>query len=104
MEKILCAAIHYTVYSGCFSKQAHPVKNNHKWPGAVICGWRHHNIISLWSHLMHIRTESTDTQGFLTSEGRFVDRMEAMDIALRAGQTRITEEDSGRPLYSEDLY
>ncbi|MDR1339609.1 MAG: hypothetical protein LBK58_06120 [Prevotellaceae bacterium] len=39
-------------------------------------------------------------QGFLTSKGRFVDRLEASDIAFDCGQiTKIKD-----ILYSEDLY
>lgn len=38
-------------------------------------------------------------QGFVTEDGRFVDRYEAAEIALNAGQTKKLE----RPLFSEDL-
>lgn len=40
-------------------------------------------------------------QGFLTSEGRFVDRVEGKEIAIKAGQ--ITETKFNK-LYSEDLW
>jgi len=42
------------------------------------------------------------TQGFLTSEGRFVDRIEAAGIALAAGQ--IAQLRWGEELFSEDLW
>jgi hypothetical protein len=105
MEKILCAAIHYTLYPGCFAQQVHPIKNHHEYPGVVICGHRHHNIIALWSHLMKGKTGPHDEQGFLTSFNRFVDRKEAYKIAYLAGQllTFVPWED-GRELYSEDIY
>lgn len=42
-------------------------------------------------------------RGFLTSEGRFVDRMEAASIAIAAGQvTRVAWPSRG--LYSEDVW
>jgi len=45
-------------------------------------------------------------QGFLTSSGRFVDRVEAAEIAYAAGQVRQRSTHEGKPgtLYSEDLY
>jgi len=42
------------------------------------------------------------TQGFLTTTGRFVNRVEAYEIAYRANQ--IISENKGPQLYSEDLY
>lgn len=42
-------------------------------------------------------------QGFLTSEGRFVNRVQARHIAYRAGQNPKTT-GSDRDLYSEDLW
>lgn len=45
------------------------------------------------------------TQGFITSYGRFVDRKEAMEIALKCGQVR--EEYLGNKrigLFSEDIF
>jgi hypothetical protein len=41
------------------------------------------------------------TQGFITSQGRFVDRAEAKKIAIKAGQ--IAESEFPQ-LYSEDLW
>ena len=45
------------------------------------------------------------TQGFITSYGRFVDRKEAMKIALECGQ--VKEEELGNKrigLFSEDIF
>ena len=42
------------------------------------------------------------TQGFLTSENRFVDRIEGGKIAAKAGQ--VSEDKAGFTIYSEDLY
>lgn len=59
---------------------------------------RHHDI--LWGFGVRIGPED---QGFLTSEGRFVGRAEAAEIAEAAGQ--LTEELVAAPnLYSEDLW
>jgi hypothetical protein len=41
------------------------------------------------------------TQGFLTNTDRFVDRKEALKIALASGQSTKT---SGSVLISEDIY
>lgn len=45
-------------------------------------------------------------QGFLTSEGRFVNRVQAKQIAHRAGQPQLRPESErhGRDLFSEDLW
>lgn len=47
------------------------------------------------------RVVQPESQGFLTSAGRFADRQEAYRIAHRAGQVR---EKHDRTLYSEDLW
>ena len=44
---------------------------------------------------------SMSNQGFLTSDGRFVDRSEGHDIALSSGQTTDTDKTQ---LYTEDLW
>lgn len=46
-------------------------------------------------------------QGFMTSENRFVDRVEAMNIQVAAGIPSVLKGDQaylGGELYSEDLY
>lgn len=43
-----------------------------------------------------------DSEGFLTSEGRFVGRLEAADIAVKAGQTDAPKWPPR--LFSEDLW
>jgi hypothetical protein len=96
MEKILCAAIHYDIDSSLRVHQPKNIKG-----GFVICGHRHHNIIATYNILTGGNTKN-EIQGFLTSKGRFVDRKEAMAIAIEAGQF---ESDGGSSeLYSEDLY
>lgn len=46
---------------------------------------------------------ATEVQGFLTSDGRFVTRVEAMKIVHRAGQTFRTPQVS-HELFSENLW
>ena len=43
-------------------------------------------------------------QGFVTSDGRFVDREEAWRIAVDAGQVTEVAQTSRRELFSEDLW
>jgi len=100
-EYILCAAIHYKG----FPTPANSPFNIDE--GVVLCGWRHHNIIGQCSSIMSLRQAEVGEycQGFLTNTNRFVDRLEAMKIALNAKQ--VTEEKLGNPrigLFSEDLY
>ena len=63
---------------------------------------RHHDVI----HSLHGTTGYSthdEEQGFLTSNGYFVDRAIAFDIATAAGQIAVKH---GNPnqLYSEDLW
>lgn len=101
MEKILCVAIHYFFYEGCFAPIGHSVKNRADYQGVVLCGYRHPQIISQFKALTGKSTgPSNSTQGFLTSENRFVGRKEAAIIAFKANQ--IPNEKS--ELFSEDIY
>ena len=96
IETIICAAIH--------------IENNKKYihqpnnlsSGIVIGGWRHFNCLDTWFNLKNIkeRKKYKITQGFLTSSGRFLDRIEARKIAFIAKQTNKETGD----LFSEDLY
>jgi hypothetical protein len=65
---------------------------------------RHHTIIQtmdLEMGIEGIRAEP-QTQGFLTSTGRFVNRIEAYYLAFKSGQ--IISETKGPRLFSEDLW
>jgi len=66
----------------------------------VYCGLRHANV--LWQSKLVSR--DPDHQGFLTSKGRFVDRKEALKIALENDQVVDRTQIRGENLYSEDLY
>lgn len=68
---------------------------------------RHHNVIALMGEkYQEGRLHDENTQGFLTSVGRFVRRKPALRIAAKAGQLpdgikRTVPEDQ---LFSEDLW
>lgn len=76
-------------------------------PSNAVCSvarpGRHHNVI--WDYCDRTgarRFPGEHTQGFLTNTGRFVDRKEALQLAIAAGQTDRGRFD--RHLYSEDLW
>ena len=87
-ERIICAAIH--------NPDDRDMANN----PLVYCGLRHANV--LWQSKLVSR--DPDHQGFLTSKGRFVDRKEALKIALENDQVIDRTQIRGENLYSEDLY
>lgn len=100
LEYIICAANWYQTER----KHDHQPENVEQ--GFVICGRRHHNIfhdVALMNSRNHdkvVALNNTCEQGFLTSKNRWVDRKEAGEIALKAGQiTKATP-----VLFSEDLY
>lgn len=127
VEYILCAAVHYDNGLKYKFHDKFGIET-----GFVIAGWRHPYVASIlptnpyyiknlfdkedkegiqkyeelnvkygWQEESLTRCETV--QGFLTNTGRFVNRKEAFEIALNAGQ--ITE-DCGYcgELFSEDLY
>lgn len=96
-EYILCAAIWYNRLT---PEIIHNPKNTQH--GFVLCGRRHHSIIELGNKLAGLTLKQEDTQGFLTSQDRFVDRREAFQIAFKAKQ--IEGGKLSGELYSEDLY
>jgi hypothetical protein len=60
----------------------------------------------LWTALQMMDEDLVhqSTQGFLTSEGRFVTRIEAKFIAHRAGQKIIRENPHETDAFSEDFW
>lgn len=68
----------------------------HKDVFRMAVGWRHPDILYKYGDII----DKSDTGGFMTSKGRYVDREEAAKIAFETGQ--IDKEK--RVLYSEDLY
>lgn len=97
MEKIICAAIHYD------DGKEYPSQPKNISSGYVWCGRRHHNIIHLKNTLVE-KTFCTIVQGFLTSRDNFLNRKDALKLAIANGQ--IKEGDNMHPydLFSEDLY
>ena len=87
-EYILCAAIH------------NPEEKDVAGYPLIYCGHRHANI--LWQSKLVSRDPYH--QGFLTNKGRFVDRKEALVIAIANKQVMDTTQIRGNNLYSEDLY
>jgi hypothetical protein len=88
MEYILCAAI------------CNPIERDMANFPLIFCGHRHNNI--LWQSAL--ASHRPQHQGFLTSKGRFVDRKEALVIALKANQVLDVNDIRGNKLFSEDLY
>lgn len=94
------------------SSKTYKVANTDK---LVLCGYRHHNIIGQWVTLTNTPLPPEHEQGFLTSTNRFVDRVEALQIAFKAGQGKqgaVRDKVEAafwypsvpQQLYSEDLY
>ena len=90
-EIIICAAVEYK--------------------GQIWHGHRHNNAIMAMKDKLSYEMSRKDMElgmvmakterGFVTSEGVFVDRCTAMEIAIKAKQVR---EGIGTELFSEDLY
>lgn len=94
-EYILCAAIR-------FDDGVSRVHHSRHGTGIVVCGYRHHEIFAARPPGF----KGKETQGFMTSRGRFVDRKTARIIAERAGQINreISPQMKFADLYSENLY
>ncbi len=76
-ERIICAAVHFD--DGVY----HP-QHEHHGTGIVAGGHGHTNVYARRPKGF----SGSETEGFLTSSGRFVDRREAAQIARAAGQVR----------------
>ena len=87
-EYIICAAI------------CNPEQQDMVGQPLIYCGLRHYNI--LWQSKNISRNPKY--QGFLTSLGRFVDRKEALKIAVKNNQIVDPQLIRGNNLYSGDLY
>lgn len=88
MERILCAAIHQ---NGQVDRTGNPL---------IYCGFRHNTILQQSTAV----PRSPESQGFLTSTGRFVNRAVAYRIAVIANQLIDPENKQSHQLYSDDLY
>lgn len=105
-ERVLCAAIHFDD-----SKTKYDLQPPNVDTGFVVAGWRHGNCLALVGGIFRelkmarsrVKHGISETQGFITSKGRFVDRIVAADIAAKAGQIN-GERRAPKYLMSEDLY
>ena len=101
-EYILCAAIWFD------DGKQHRYQPKNIESGLVLCGWRHHCIFPQTGGLVKERQQLgiyEKEQGFITNKNRFVDRIEAMKIAIKADQ--VVKDSLQNPrigLFSEDLY
>lgn len=96
MEMILCAAIKRIKPRDCVRHY----KSNDIYD--IEIGYRHCDILARFEGEV---SKEPDDQGFYTSNGRFVDRKKAYEIAFYANQVEhgILFDESKR-LFSEDLY
>lgn len=71
----------------------------------IVCGKRHCDCLEwMFKHQVDY-DKQTHIQGFLTEDNQFVDRYEAMDIALEEEQLLDPYiHKAGRPLFSEDVW
>lgn len=70
----------------------------------IVCGKRHCDCFEwMFKHKVEYDKE-THVQGFLTNQHQFVDRYEAMYMAMDYGQLEYDENKEGKPLFSEDLW
>jgi hypothetical protein len=78
--------------------------------GKIYYGHRHNHCITAmtgelsWTMNRQEMSKVEDIQGFITNQNRFVDRKEALIIALENNQVRDISQIRGDNLYSEDLY
>jgi hypothetical protein len=65
---------------------------------------RHHHVIHAIGEKNGIDFNGSDMQGFLTTTGQFVDRVEGLKIALAANQVLDPSNIRAGRLFSEDLW
>lgn len=99
-EYIMCAA---TWFSD-LPKSANGPSNIDR--GTVVCGFSHAHIISIMKSLtgLNMPQQGPYTEGFLTSNNRFVGRGEAGKIAMASGRVKQLSYFGGRLLDSSDLH
>ena len=70
--------------------------------GKIYTGRRHHNVIADMVNTHKLPIPIKGEQGFVDENGKFLDRLEGADLALKSGQIQKL---SWPPnLYSEDLW
>lgn len=70
--------------------------------GQIFIGKQHADCFHKAHNIKYKMSKKAEDQGFMTSEGRYVGRAEAHEIALNAGQIDCGL--SGYILFSEDLW
>ena len=106
-EEIICAAIWYRDLTPpnvkSIGHELYLPRNIHE--GIVFCGHRHvhclYQMVAIYG--LYQSQAGFEVQGFLTNLNKFVDREEALKIAIKARQVNYTKI-KGKQLYSEDLY
>jgi len=107
-EYILCSAVWYKdiELKQIFDSNVNPVNVNR---GLVFCGFRHCHCMYTMCSVTGLRSVQSEVgeyvQGFLTSKNRFVNREEAMLIAIESKQLKESiMNTNNRDLFSEDLW
>jgi hypothetical protein len=104
-EYILCSAVWYKELELKFNFSSNVLPVNCD-KGLVFCGFRHVHCIRTMSSITGKRSVTAEVghyvQGFLTSENRFVDRKEGLQIAKNSKQ--IIHKNFLNQLFSEDLW
>lgn len=95
-EYILCAAIKRLTTKDCTKHYYNNDIYN------IEIGYRHCDIFGRFKEEV---SRHPQDQGFYTSKGRFVDRKEALEIAIKSQQVKEEEcHNTTIGLFSEDLY
>jgi len=97
-EKIICSAVKVEGVSEKLDDIYLGLRHNHCFAEVA----RRREVLEVDDSL-RVEMARNKTQGFLTSENRFVDRFEGMIIAVRNNQL-IANHGEIDKLYSEDLY
>lgn len=105
-EYLICSAIWYQD-GNIYNHQPVNIES-----GMVVCGLRHSNCFATMGNVLDIvgrRDLMIDCkikikQGFITNGHRFVDRCEALQIAVRANQLKPETAIHNNCLYSEDIF
>lgn len=72
--------------------------------GYVVAGFRHPYIYGAIGIPENNKGTIYPIYGFVTSYGRFVDRHDAVPIAIESGQCKIEDINQSEGLYSEDIF
>ena len=105
-EKILCSAIWYKDLPMIRAEILNGFRPRNIDVGIVFSGYRHPHCLYQMVAVTGLRSceAGEHEEGFLTNKNRFVDRKEAMQIAIAANQLIKRDGQNNHTLYSEDLY